>query len=99
MFEVYGHEPVRDKHLYTTDRAMEPVLCRHQYLSKTRLRVVPKSDEPVFVHILWEAPGLGRVMAYADNGGRGFAAGAGRFCLNLCLAETKVRQLRSGARA
>jgi GH35 family endo-1,4-beta-xylanase len=92
-FTVIGHEPVPRNYLYVTDRSMGPLPCRHQYVTPTKLRVFPLSDEPVLLHAFWKAPHLGFVMAYADNGGQGFTPSSEIHCLNVCMAETKTRQL------
>lgn len=53
-------------------------------------------DSPFVLRILWTAPGYGRLICTADNGGRGFVAtgDAEPLFLNVALAESAWRRLQ-----
>lgn len=97
-FRVLGQDLSRSGYTFVTDDKGNARRA-HIYATKSWV-VIRNAPDPMRIWTLWSAGKFGRVMAEADNQGRGYSASAhGTYLLNLEFARTQARKLQNSLAA
>jgi len=67
-------QPFTVPYIYASDSEGEPF--QHPFKKEGDKYICPLLDEPIFVNVLWEAKGFGKIILTADNEGKGYKKNA-----------------------